>query len=80
MRNGWANPFGICFYSKGPVIGSRFLIATDKQKSVRISSTIPHSSFLIPNYLKVVALRTMALIWALSSSAVRPERICSDSS
>ena len=41
-------------------------------------SLLPVPCFL--GYLSVVAFLTMALISALSSSAVRPERICSDSS
>lgn len=38
------------------------------------------NSYFLIFYRNVVAFLTMALIWAESSSAVRPERICSDSS
>ena len=47
MRNGGANPFGICSIKSQSKCQSSFTIKS--KKSERISSTIPHSSFLIPN-------------------------------
>lgn len=83
MRNGCTNPLRDLFDSTMSASVTTLRPIFDKLKSDRISSAIPHSSFLIPYssfYLSVVAFLTMELISALSSSAVRPERICSERS
>ena len=54
MRNGGANPFGICFYS----IDVAMALRKNPIKEIRrISSLNPQSSLLIPHYYLELSLR-----------------------
>ena len=64
MRNGGANPCGICLIEE---LGLR---RRESVKEIRrISTTIPHSSLLIPHYYSVAAMTALIVCMRFSASS-----------